>query len=69
MKLKERLVMATLGFTSAIILLLVLDLSMLLPHHQHHQDQDQGGGHKGHGRVKTNSKGCVFSKLINYQQS
>ena len=59
MKLKERLVMATLGFTSAIILLLVLDLSMVLPRHQLHQDQDQGGGHKVHGRVKTNSKGWV----------
>jgi len=60
MKLKERLVMATLGFTSAIILLLVLDLSMVLPRHQLHQDQDQGGGHKVHGRVKSNSKGDNF---------
>ena len=37
MKLKERIVMAFLGFLMAVFLLLVLDLNLILPHHHIHQ--------------------------------
>ena len=54
MKLKERLAMTTLGFTAAIILILVLDLNMLLPTHDHYiQEQSPNA----HGRVKISKNG------------
>ena len=47
MKLKERIVMAFLGFLMAVFLLLVLDLNLILPHHHIHEtNQDYV-----HGRV------------------
>ena len=51
MKLKERLVMAALGFTAAVLLLLLLDISLLLPHHPQEPGQEAGPS-KVHGRVK-----------------
>ena len=47
MKLKERIVMAMLGFLVAVFLLLVLDLNLIIPH-QHIQEANQD---VVHGRV------------------
>lgn len=57
MKLKERLAMAMLGFSCAIIMLLVLDINMVLPYHVHHYQEQEGGeaNNKVHGRVKINN--------------
>ena len=52
MKLKERLVMAALGFTAAVLLLLLLDISLLLPHHHPQEPGHEAGPSKVHGRVK-----------------
>ena len=52
MKLKERLVMAALGFTAAVLLLLLLDISLLLPPHPPQEPGQEAGPSKVHGRVK-----------------
>lgn len=63
--------MAMLGFSTAIILLLVLDINMILPYHVHHYSQESSsdGGDansKLHGRVKINANGyehLIFRNL------
>ena len=48
--------MATLGFTLAVILLLVMDINLVLPYHVHHHYNEVDSS-KVHGRVKTNKYG------------
>lgn len=50
MKLKERIVMAALGFLAAFFLLLVLDLNLILTHQ--HQELHGSVQDVVHGRVK-----------------
>jgi len=59
--------MTTLGFTAAIILILVLDLNMLLPTHDHYiQEQSPNA----HGRVKISKNGENFkSRILQKSQS
>ena len=53
MKLKERIVTATLGFLAAFFLLLVLDLNLILPHpHDQHHQLRGSPQDVVHGRVK-----------------
>ena len=44
MKLKERLIMAALGFSLAVVLLVLLDMNLVIPHTEHSGSQ--------HGRVR-----------------
>jgi len=67
--------MAMLGFSTAIILLLVLDINMILPYHVHHYSQESSsdGGDansKLHGRVKINANGVNYkSRALHKSQS
>eukprot|EP00092_Neocalanus_flemingeri_P072718 GFUD01089583.1.p1 GENE.GFUD01089583.1~~GFUD01089583.1.p1 ORF type:complete len:172 (-),score=65.71 GFUD01089583.1:54-569(-) len=48
MKLKERLVMAAMGFSLAVVLLVLLDINLVIPHTEHVNSQ--------HGQVKMGGK-------------
>eukprot|EP00092_Neocalanus_flemingeri_P018372 GFUD01019883.1.p1 GENE.GFUD01019883.1~~GFUD01019883.1.p1 ORF type:complete len:510 (+),score=167.39 GFUD01019883.1:228-1757(+) len=48
MKLKERLVMAAMGFSLAVVLLVLLDINLVIPHTEHVNSQ--------HGRVRMGGK-------------
>ena len=48
MKLKERLVMAALGFSLAVLLLVLLDMNLVIPHTEHGRSQ--------HGRVRVGGR-------------
>ena len=48
MKLKERLAMAGLGFSLAVVVLVLLDINMVIPHTEHGKSQ--------HGQVKMGGR-------------
>ena len=48
MKLKERLIMAALGFSLAVVLLVLLDMNLVIPHTEHGRSQ--------HGRVRMGGR-------------
>ena len=48
MKLKERVAMAAIGFSLAVVLLVMLDINMVIPHIEHSNRQ--------HGRVRMGGK-------------
>ena len=48
MKLKERLAMAGLGFSLAVVVLVLLDMNMVIPHTEQGKSQ--------HGRVKMGGR-------------
>ena len=50
MKLKERLAMAALRFSLAVVLLVLLDINLVIPHTEHVKSLSQ------HGRVKMGGR-------------
>ena len=58
MKLKERLIMAALGFSLAVVLLVLLDMNLVIPHTGH------SGGQHGRVRMGRRERLIIHVKTI-----
>jgi len=67
MKLKERLVMAALGFSMAVVMLVLLDMNLVIPHTEHASNL-HGRVKKGGRRESENYKSRILQKTPTHSQ-